>query len=136
MENKITITINKEVSREILENIFVTALEGGSNYWYHLSEDAVKLIRSVVSKEKNPCLSTAILEAILDHNVEIPINDAEDEEEILGVLSKKIIQERLQNLANSSDYWALERELAEDGMDAESSDVVFQHLVMGEIVFG
>lgn len=136
MENKITITINKEVSREILENIFVTALEGGSNYWYHLSEDAVKIIRSVVSKEKNPYLSTAILEAILDHNVEIPINDAEDEDEILGVLSKKTIYERLQDLANSSDYWALERELAEDGMDAESSDVVFQHLVMGEIVFG
>lgn len=135
MENKITITINKEVTREILENIFVTALEGGSNYWYYLSEDAGKIIRSVVSKEKNPHLSTAILEAILDHNVEVPINDAEDEEEVLGVLSKKIIQERLQNLANSSDYWALERELSEDG-DVETSDVVFQHLVMGEIVFG
>jgi len=135
MENKITITIKKEVPREILENIFVTALEGGSNYWYFLSEDAVKIIRSVVSKEKNFYLSTAILEAILDHNVEVPINDAEDEEEVLGVLSKKIIQERLQNLANSSDYWALERELSEDG-DAETSDVVFQHLVMEEIVFG
>lgn len=132
MEIKITQTI----SRETLENIFVTALEGGSNYWYFLSDEATKLIRDAVPKEKNPYLSTAMLEAILDHDVAVPINDAEDEDEIIGLISKTTLQNRLQLLANSKGYkWALENELNENG-DADSSDVVFQYMAMGEAIYG
>ena len=132
MEIKITQTI----SRETLENIFVTALEGGSNYWYFLSDEATKLIRDAVPKEKNPYLSTAMLEAILDHDVAVPINDAEDEDEIIGLISKTTLQNRLQLLANSKECkWALENELNENG-DADSSDVVFQYMAMGEAIYG
>jgi hypothetical protein len=31
------IIIEKEITKELLENIFVTALEGGSNDWYWLT---------------------------------------------------------------------------------------------------
>lgn len=124
------------VPREVLENVCVTALEGGSNYWYYLSEGAVKLIRRAVPKNEDPYLSTAILKAVLDHNVEVPISDAEDEDEVLGYISKKTIQERIQKLSqDDSSKWALERELNGEG-DADSSDVVFQYLAMGEVVFG
>ena len=132
MEFKIT----TNVPREVLENVCVTALEGGSNYWYHLSSDAVKLIRRAVPKNDDAYLSTAILKAVLDHNVEVPINNAEDEEEVLGYLSKKTIQERLQKLyQDDSSCWALQNELKGEG-DGDSSDVVFQYLVMGEVIFG
>jgi len=81
-------------------------------------------------------LSTAILKAVLDHNVEVPISDAEDEDEVLGYISKKTIQERIQKLSeDDSSKWALEREIRGEG-DADSSDVVFQYLAMGEVVFG
>lgn len=124
------------VSREVLENVCVTALEGGSNYWYYLSGSAIKLIRKAVPKNDDPYLSTAILKAVLDHNVEVPISDAEDEDEVLGYISKKTIQERLQKLSkDDSSKWALEREIRGEG-DADSSDVVFQYLAMGEVVFG
>jgi hypothetical protein len=41
----------------------------------------------------------------------------------------------LQLLADSSDAWALDNELKEDG-DASSSDVVFQYIALGEVVYG
>jgi hypothetical protein len=127
--------ITKRIPRETLESIFVTALEGGSNYWYYLSRDAVKIIRSVVPKSEDNFISTAILKAILDHDVVIPINDREEEDEIVGYISKYTMQERLQKLANSGDSWALDDELNDKG-DANSSDVVFQYITMGEVVYG
>jgi len=130
------IKIETIVPREVLENVCVTALEGGSNYWYYLSEGAVKQIRKAVPKNEDPYLSTAILKAILDHDVDVAISDAEDEDEVLGYISKKTIQERLQKLSqDDSSKWALEREIRGEG-DADSSDVVFQYLAMGEVVFG
>lgn len=123
------------VPREVLENVFVTALEGGSNYWYYLSEEAIKLIRKAVPRSEDSCLSTAMLKAVLDHGVEVPINDAEDEDEVLGTIGATTMQERIQDLSKSDSAWALYNEIREEG-DATSSDVVFQYLVMGDCVFG
>ena len=129
-----TITINQEIKREVLEDIFVTALEGGSNYWYFLSSNATKLIRDAVPKSEDPYLSTAILKAI-EKGVEVPINDAEDEEEVIGTISLKTMQERLQKLSRSGNSDALMAHIKEEG-DADTADVVLQYLAFGEIVFG
>ena len=129
------ITIKKTISKEILGNIFVTALEGGSNYWYYLTKQAIRKVRQAVPKSETPYISVAILDAVLEHNIEVDIHDAEDEEEVLGTITKATMQERLQKLANSPDAWALDSELMCNG-DANSSDVVFQYIVLGELTFG
>ena len=129
------IKIERIIPREVLENVCVTAIEGGSNYWYYLSEGAIRIIRNAVPKSEEPYLAIAMLKSVLDYNVEIPINDTEDEDEVIGYLSIKTLQERLQALANSDDNWALNNELNEEG-DASSSDIVFQYMVLGEVVFG
>jgi hypothetical protein len=129
------VKIIQGVSREVLEDIFVTAIEGGSNYWYYLPLESVKAIRKAVPKSEDPCLSTAFLTAILDHDVKVSINDAEDEDEVIGVITRGTMQSRLQLLAESGNKWALEAHLKEEG-DAESADVVFQYLAMGEVVYG
>ena len=129
------ITINQSISREVLEDIFVTALEGGSNYWYYLPEESIKAIRKAVPKSEDPYLSTAILKAILDHDVKVLVNDAEQEDELIGIISKSTMQARLQLLSDSDNRWALESHVREDG-DASSADVVFQYLAMGEVVYG
>lgn len=128
--------IVKEIPRQVIEDVFVTALEGGSNYWYWLSDESVADIRKAVPKEEDPYLSTAILKAILDHDVVVGINDAENEEEELGVISKATIYERLHKLSEDERYkWAFDQEMNEEG-DAESSDVWMQYMAMGEVVFG
>ena len=129
------IKIIQGVKREVLEDVFVTALEGGSNYWYYLPEESIKAIRKAVPKSEDPYLSTAILKAILDHDVKVPINDAENEDEVIGVITRGTMQARLQLLAESGNKWALERHIKEEG-DAESADIVFQYLTMGEVVYG
>ena len=129
------ITINQSISREVLEDVFVTALEGGSNYWYYLPEESIKAIRKAVPKSEDPYLSTAILKAILDHDVKVLVNDAEQEDELIGIVSKGTMQARLQLLSDSEHRWALESHVREDG-DASSADVVFQYLAMGEVVYG
>jgi hypothetical protein len=123
------------MDRDTLENVFVTALEGGSNYWYILSEPAIKIIRSHVHENFDPYLSTAIVKAIMDHNAIIPINDAENPDEILGYLSKDRIDEMVNKLMADDNYsWALKNEMNEQG-DAESSDIIFQYLVIGGVEF-
>ena len=129
-----TITINQKIEREVLEDIFVTALEGGSNYWYFLSSNATKLIRDAVPKSEDPYLSTAILKAI-ERGVDVPINDAEHEDEVIGTISLKTMQERLQKLSRSANSDALMAHIKEEG-DAETADIVLQYLAFGEIVFG
>jgi hypothetical protein len=129
-----TITINQEIERQVLEDIFVTALEGGSNYWYYLSDEATKLIRNAVPKSEDPYLSTAILKAI-ENGVDVPINDAEHEDEVIGTISLKTMQERLQKLSRSANSDSLMAHIKEEG-DADTADIVFQYLAFGEIVFG
>lgn len=129
------IKINQSISREVLEDIFVTALEGGSNYWYYLPEESVEAIRKAVPKSEDPYLSTAILKAILDHDVKVPVNDAENEEDVIGIITKGTMQARLQLLSDSGNRWALEKHIKDEG-DADSADIVFQYLTMGEVVYG
>jgi hypothetical protein len=77
----------------------------------------------------------AMLSAVLDHGVEVEVYDIEEGDQLLGVISAKTIQQRLDNLAMNNGYsWALDAELDDEG-DAESSDVIFQYLVMGEVQF-
>lgn len=127
--------IKTTISREVLEDVFVTALEGGSNYWYFLPDHSIQLIRRAVPKEEDPYLSTAILKAILDHDVKVAINDAENEDEVVGIITKDLINPRLQLLSESKLKWALDAHLNERG-DADSADIVFQYIAMGEVVFG
>ena len=129
------IKITKTISREIVEDVFVSALEGGSNYWYYLPADSIIAIRKAVPKSEDPYLSTAILKAILDHDVKIPINDVENEDEVIGIITRGTMQARLQLLADSPNKFALEAHMNEEG-DAGSADVVFQYLTMGEVVYG
>ena len=133
MTNQMKIEI--EISREVLEDVFVTALEGGSNYWYFLPDHSVQAIRRAVPKEEDPYMSTAILKAILDHDVKVAINDADDEENTIGIITKGTMQGRLQMLAESPLKWALEAHMNEQG-DADSADIVFQYLAMGEVIYG
>ena len=129
------INIETKIEAEVLENIFVTALEGGSNYWYYLPRESVFAVRTAVPRDVEECLSVAIYKAVCEEGVDVPIYDAENEEEMLGILSMTTIPERLGELIQSDNRWALTDELNEEG-DANSSDIVFQYLVMGEAIFG
>jgi hypothetical protein len=128
------IKIQIEIDESVLEDVFVTAIEGGSNYWYFLSEDAVRLIRKAIPREEESCLSVATFKAVMK-GVNIPINDVENEEDIIGWISLETMADRLTDLATSGNRWALDAHINEEG-DADSADIVFQYLAMGDAVYG
>ena len=126
--------IQIEIDDSVLEDVFVTAIEGGSNYWYFLSDEAVKLIRRVVPREEEPCLSVATFKAVMKGTI-IPINDVENEDEVIGLISLKAMADRLSKLATGDNKWALQAHMNEEG-DADSADIVFQYMAMGEVIYG
>lgn len=130
------INISLKIERETLENIFVTALEGGSNYWYDIPDKEIDKVRKAVPREEEEALSMAIFKAIFDKGVEIVIHDVENPEDELGVLNYQIIKERLKDIGldkHNSKFLIAEME---GNGDAETSDAIFQLLTMGEITFG
>ena len=129
------IQINKEIPREVLENIFVTAFEGGSNYWMYINKEAQNKVRAAVPKTEEECFSIALFKAVYDLRIDVPVHDAENEEDEIGLLSFSTMEERLQKMVTNGNERHLTNELEENG-DAESSDAVFQYLVLGEIVYG
>lgn len=125
--------IEKELN---LEDVFVTAIEGGSNYWYWMGKEAVLAVRSAVPKSEDSCFSTALYKAVVEHGVKVPVHDAEDPEEEIGVLDVSLFQERLEALANDEGLsYALDEQMNEGG-DANTADVIFQYLLFGEVVYG
>jgi hypothetical protein len=131
------INIQREVSRDVLETIFVTALEGGSNYWYYINPDNYKKVRDAVSVDEEDCFSVAFAKAIIDKGVSVEIHDIEDMEndEPIGVINEESIMSGLQKMVDEGDGWALFDEIAEQG-DAISSDMCFQYMALGEVVYG
>lgn len=123
------------MERDLLENIFVTAIEGGSNYWFKLSRKTNEEIRKIVPKKKEAAYSCAVFSAVYDHGYKAEVIDA-DNEEVIGTLDVTTFDERLKLLENSPAYaWALDNERNDNG-DGESSDIVFQFLILKEVIYG
>lgn len=132
---KSNMEIKIKINRQVLEDVFVTALEGGSNYWYYLSDESVLAIRSAVPKAEEPSLSLAMAKAILDHGISVPIYDVEDEEEMIGEISLATMEDRLQRMYDDGYHNTL-REHIDGGGDADTADVIMQYLTIGEVVYG
>jgi len=89
------IVINQRITQQVLEDIIVTALEGGSNHWYFISDEAIRIIRKAMPNYLDLSLSTAIAKAVLEKGVAVPINDFETMHEVLGELSMSTMPNRM-----------------------------------------
>lgn len=104
-------------------NALVTAMEGGSNYWYCLETLGFGF------KEEIPH-SIQIIDAVMYNDVAFAVTDIDDEGNLLGYLSFENI-ERGYDLFKS-EYKGVD--LSE--VDAELADIFFQYVIMGEVVYG
>lgn len=110
------------IKDEEIIDCLITALEGGSNYWYSIPD------LSMIVKTKGKALSENVIISALKYDAEIPVFDIETDEE-LGIISKENIQAGLQSFINNGYTFDV-------AMDADEADVLFQFIVMGEIVYG
>jgi len=119
-----------------IEDALVSALEGGSNYWYHMPGYKSKIDKWFPLKdgEKRPPSSVCIIESVITYGEVYPVCDIETGD-LLGELSKA-------NILRGIPLWfdhtmKLDDSIVFDaGMDASDADVFFQLIVMGEVVYG
>jgi hypothetical protein len=127
MENrKIELTIPFTVTREDFENLMVTALEGGIDYWGYVH----------YSGEYNPSKYGAFAEwlAGLLWDGKIPNLEVMDVEcdRTLGYFSI----DRLFSNVNHPDFRMSWMQLLNETYDAHDADILFQSGVFNEVVYG
>lgn len=123
LKNKITIPL--EITKDMFENIIVTSLEGGSNYWY--------MIHSIShDTDRHLPLSSQIAEGLYDDDTfEVIFHDCETDE-YLGTLTQQSLVKGIQKAFKNGQL--MPNDLEE--MDANIADVFLQYAVMGEIIYG
>jgi hypothetical protein len=128
-------TIETKITQTTLEDAIITALEGGSNYWYQLNTDEFK--KDLPSPER--CLSERIGEALYNNpdfklNVYDLESEDEDNPELLGTVTQASCVKAFQLMAEKhSDAFG---NLMSENYDANDADIFFQLATMGEVTFG
>lgn len=121
------------VTEERRKDMLCGALEGGSNYWYVLSEEAVAIIEKHAPRTKDSTFVDRMWIA-LKAGAEIPVNDAENEDEVLGKISLASIEIGEQSMAD--DYMHHFADILDETDDGTTADVWFQLAVMNDVVYG
>jgi hypothetical protein len=129
--NKLGIVARQEISYNLFENILVTALEGGSNYWYTLDLTDLGEERN---KYLNEPLSVRISKMIWYDRINLRVMDAEEEDVLLGEVNIATIKTAFEKIC--SQYPETYLNLIQENFDADDADVFFQIATMGEITFG
>ena len=142
-EEKLKARESRTFGKEDIINLFVDALEGGSNYWYeirHLPEDV-----RYKAKETGQSVSEAIGEYILNGGY-IQFYDAEEEYDdddyqekysdkgLLGTVDMNSILEAITII--KKDYPEVWENILDEQYDANDADIFLQLCVMGDVVFG
>lgn len=118
-----------EVSQDDFENLIVTAMEGGSNYWYLIRGN--KWRDQLPKETKDEPTSVRIGRALYnDPTFELKVYDLEEPEELLGTVTQASM---IKAFINCKDEAA---EMFDESYDAWTADTLFQWAVMGEVTFG
>ena len=132
METTENLVYENRLTFQQFEDLIVTALEGGSNYWYDIRE----IPKGKANEEP---LSTFLAKKIWEGE-EVKIYDLEesdledDEVEPLGVINLEKVKAGLVLAAEKQPH-NLSNLLGEN-FDADDADVLFQLMVLGEVTFG
>jgi hypothetical protein len=122
----------KEINEQLLEDMFVTAIEGGSNYWAKFHS----LPKEIREKYKDEPYSIKFAKAIFEgHNVIVSDIEAdEDDDDEKWTINIESVKKGLEIMAK--DHSEQFENMLEENYDAETGDVFFQLCVLGEITFG
>jgi len=121
------VTIPVEITNEQMENLLVTAFEGGSGYWMY-----IKSIKYPPGKERKDYGDFPVYEVPFVKNGAVIIGDNETEETWTLTLLK--MKKGLRIMAKKYPHH-FKDVLMEDG-DADTGDVFLQCSLFGELVYG
>jgi hypothetical protein len=115
-------------------DVIVTALEGGSNYWYQLIDEDYR-DKLPPKSPQHQALSERIAYALyINPKFELPVYDVEEPDELLGKVTQQSIYRAFE--IAKKDYPDAYENIMEEQYDATDADILFQLATMGELVFG
>lgn len=124
----LNINLKQSITYDHVEEIILTALEGGSNYWYYLKDIPE-------GKPSGEPLSSWIAQQLFNDPIfKLDVYDIENEDDLLGTVTQKSLLEALEICHR--DYNHIYNDLIEGTGDAETADIIFQLATMKEVVFG
>lgn len=134
-----SIEIKTTVSRERILDMLVGALEGGSNYWYWLPNSEADKARELHGVIDGTPLADKLLNYVWETDNKIIITDIEedDPEDVsnsLGEFSFANILRGTQLM--QKDYPEHFADMVNESDDGTTSDVWFQLVVLGKLVYG
>lgn len=134
-----------QITKEQIIDVFVTAIEGGSNYWYYIL-DVPKEITYMVKEEEIPfseaCgkhvlnggeLTIYDVEEVMDME-DIDNDYAQDKPKPLGTINMDSLLDAISIMKR--DYSEKYENIIMDEYDAEDADIFFQIATMGDVVYG
>lgn len=152
-------SMNRQLSKEDIINLFITALEGGSNHWYYIKHipDKVKYAIKHGGSAGSEAISNYILDGgkiyfydieEVDYSSEVDQDDklahlnkddyflfgSDDDAGYLGYVDMDTLLEGITLLKRDYD-WVYENIMMEQ-YDANDADIFLQLCVMGEVVYG
>lgn len=135
-ESGFDVVTKTRITEEEISAVVVTAMEGGSNYWYFVdTKESKGLPPKKNDGSISDCLTMRISKALAeDPNFSMPVRDIENREDVLGVLSQESMKKAFEIAAK--EYPRAFQNIMTDNGDAEDADIIFQLAVMGELVFG
>jgi len=154
---KMTMTMEMDISPSVIDEISITALEGGSNYWLGLPNSELEKCRLWFEKsglKRNNEIHYDFIDAVIQGYDGINIYDNEElheaeheadmnDEEIdlsdlepIGKISLDNIMKGLKTAAKKYQ-WAFNQHVPEynDG-DGTSADALFQCMTLNDVVYG
>ena len=126
------ISISQNISLEHFEEIIVTALEGGSNYWYSLSPNDFE--DNLEGKKEEPLSSRIAKTLYNDPKFQMKVYDVEEDNFELGIVSQESMLKAIE-IAYEKYNWVYE-DLIQGNGDADTADALFQLATLGELVYG
>lgn len=123
-----------KIHLEHFDNVIITALEGGSNYWYQLFIDDYR-DQLVPKTEKRLALSERISESLyINPKFELKVYDVENPNDLLGTVTQASMFKAFQIAEQEWD--SAYENIMEEQYDVSDADIVFQLATMGKVVFG
>lgn len=125
------------ISDRLRGDLLVTALEGGSNYWYCLdAEEISNELKRLNIEDTNEPIAIKVWN-IIKATGKVDVYDIEAPDEKLGTINLKSIEEGEKIMADKYPQH-FKKIIDEDSVDwdAETADVWFQLAVLKELTYG
>jgi hypothetical protein len=128
------ITIPVTINLDHVENIIITALEGGSNYWCKVGVPAELELKRTNERGDSLCYTEALSLAIFsDENFYFEVYDCVNGKKV-GKVNQASLKKGLRKAAKECPI--IFSRFLEGQSDASDADVLFQYAALGQIVYG